>query len=58
MQDSVGEQKREEKARPMYESVNNLAENDYNDFTELPQDLADYINENGGKQKVFALHAI
>ena len=42
----------------MYESVKDLAENDYNDFTELPQDLAVYINKNGGKKKVFALHAI
>ena len=41
--------KKVDEAQPMYESVENLSETEYNDFTEIPKDLATYINANGGR---------
>lgn len=34
----------------MYESVTKIQENQYNDFSSYPQDLADHMNQNGGEQ--------
>ena len=41
--------KKVEEAQPMYESVQNLSETEYNDFNEIPKDLATYINASGGR---------
>lgn len=41
--------KKDDEAQPMYESVQNLSETEYNDFNEIPKDLATYINANGGR---------
>ena len=36
----------------MYKSVTAIIESDYDDFNAYPQDVATFINQNGGEKKV------